>query len=466
VKFSARRVGWFLLLALAFATRLALFVERRDDPPAWDERFNLANLARMHQRGAYEPANYWYGGLSYLPQAALLEAIEWARGTFAATAIPAMYVAAPDEPNGGQVSAAGFRVCLALQLAYGIASLVVMGRWARRFAGARGGLLAAALLAAVPQHLHASVTFKPDILLLLTTLWTLERTTAAITRPGWRRFLAAGCGVGLTTATKLNGAVVAAPLVVFVVWNAIAATTAVTAGKRRDDASRRRELARARSIVAWSVLAAATALAIFVLVDRHIERHLAWARRNVGHYELRARQEGELQASSPLRMVTLLADGAYFGPLGAAVGGAATAWWLARAARGVRTRWRTRRKVLAVTAFPVAFLAQFVATGHAKANHLLEVAPFVLLATVALGGALARPAPAVVRRRLYGGALILACGLQLAVTASLEENRRGRRASDPSGAERKPGRSDRPARPGARRGTPAVPVPPAGPAGS
>jgi 4-amino-4-deoxy-L-arabinose transferase-like glycosyltransferase len=459
VKLSARRLGWLLVLTLALATRVALLVERRDDAPAWDERFNLNNLRRLHERGAYEPANYWYGGLSYLPQAALLESLERLRSLPGGAAIAPMY------GSDAQVSAAGFRVCLALQALYGVVSLAILGRWVRRFAGARAGLVAAAMLAAVPQHLHASVTFKPDILLLLVTLWALERTSAAIERPSWRRLLAVGLAVGFATATKLNGAVVAAPLVVFVGWSGMAALVLP------DREERRRALLRVRSIAAWSTVAAGLALATFVVVDRHVDRHLAWARRNVGHYELRARQEGELATSSPLRMATLLADGAYFGPVGALLGAAATTFWLLRAARSTRSasqrgRSRTRLRILSQAAFPVAFLAQFLATGHAKANHLLEIVPFVLLATAASAAILVRPMAAPMRRRLYGVALILACGAQLAVTASLEENRRGRRANDPSGAENRRGRSDRPARPAAKRGTPAAPAPPAGPAGS
>src|SRR6185295_16347371 len=94
-------------------------------------------------------------------------------------------------------------------------------RPAHRFAGS--GLLAAAVLAAFPRHLLASVEFKPDILVILLVLLTFYWTLDAALRPSLARFLAVGLGVGLAVSTKYTGIAAALPI-----------TTAVLVNGRRD----------------------------------------------------------------------------------------------------------------------------------------------------------------------------------------------------------------------------------------
>jgi 4-amino-4-deoxy-L-arabinose transferase-like glycosyltransferase len=345
-----RRAALLALLALALAVRLAVVVERHDEPPGWDERFNVANVVRLVERGRLEPANHWYGGASYVPQALLVGAAQ-AAGSAAI--------------DGRRLRPLGTLLTLLPQAAYGVLSLAVAWLVGRRLLGPRAALLGVALLAASPRHLHASVFFKPDILLLLATLSALLLTLRAARRPTAGSHLAAGVAIGLAVGTKLNGAPAALPL---------ALATAVGAGLK----PRR-----------WLLLglAAAAALATYLAFNPDLPATLRAFGRNLEHYEERATEGSVLGRSAGF-----LLDETFQGPLLGGLGLAGLGLLAARVVRRARRRGLADPRTLAwllFLAYPVAYaLVYATLTSRAKANHLLQVLPFgsLLAAWVLVAG--------------------------------------------------------------------------------
>jgi 4-amino-4-deoxy-L-arabinose transferase-like glycosyltransferase len=327
------------LLALHFALRLWLAVERSGEGPAWDERFNINNIVSILRSGDWAPANFWYGGLSYLPQTLLLKALAWLPGISGRLSIV-----------DGAFPRPAFAVCLALQAVYGTLSLLLAYRLGRRLLAPWTALAATAILAGTGRHLHASTFFKPDILLLLLSLATVLATLRVLERPTWRQFSLAGLAGGLATAAKLNGGLVLPPL-------ALAAWLA---------------LRNLRQTTARLALAAAIAAGAYLLWNPHVRLHWKSLQRNLVHYE---NTVDDRSAPVLLQTLSFFAQSEFHGPLLALVALAGCALWLARA-------WRARhqagwREPLVVLSFPViTFLVYAAMTDRAKANHFLQVLPF------------------------------------------------------------------------------------------
>ena len=347
---ESRRISPWLLLILAasFVLRLWLASSELNASRFWDEQINLSNVASLLE-GHLRPATGVYQGLSYLPQAGLLAAVE---GLHRATGWEGLAVR----------SAQGFTplaylLCRLLQTLYGTLSLFATYLLGRRLFSEPAAILGALLLALTERHLHASVIFKPDILLLLWTvvafLWILD----GVEKPGLRSYLLAGLGVGLCVATKLNGALVAIPLVL--------GTAALFRRERR--------------VALWLLLSGLVAAVVFVLFNPYVGVQVAAFERNLSHYERRS-------TGSHLDVLwqtfALPFTRAFHGPLiglCAVLGGALTA---ARS-RGLRT--------LVFLSYPVAYIALYsVVTARFKENHFLQILPFTsLLAAYFLLDALA-----------------------------------------------------------------------------
>ncbi|HKV11528.1 MAG TPA: glycosyltransferase family 39 protein [Thermoanaerobaculia bacterium] len=341
--------GWLLLiLAASFVLRLWLASSELNASRFWDEQINLSNAGAVLD-GSLRPSNAYYQGLSYLPQAALLALVQ---GLHRATGWEELAVR----------SAAGFSplayfLCRLLQTLYGTLSLFATYLLGRRLFSEPVAILGALLLSLTERHLHASVIFKPDILLLLCTvvafLWILD----AVEKPGLRSYLLAGLGVGLCIATKLNGALVAIPLVL--------GTAALFRKERR--------------AVLWLLLSGLVAAATFVLFNPYVGVEAAAFERNLGHYERRSTGShlGVLWQTLAVPFTK-----PFHGPLTgvcAVIGGALTA---ARS-RSLRT--------LVFLSYPVAYMVLYaVVTTRFKENHFLQILPFTsLLAADFLLGALA-----------------------------------------------------------------------------
>jgi hypothetical protein len=195
------------LLAWAFVLRLGAAVPNPTGSRFWDERFGLENVHSLLAEGEIRPANGYHPSLSYLPQAGLMGASE---ALHRATGREELRVL---RPRGG-FTRTGYLLARFLQVVFGTLSLVLLYRIGRRVSSPAVGLWAALVLAAVPWHLRQSAIYKPDILLVLTTLLAFAAALALAERPTRRRFALAGAAVGLALASKYNAGPAAFPVIV------------------------------------------------------------------------------------------------------------------------------------------------------------------------------------------------------------------------------------------------------------
>ncbi|HVG06164.1 MAG TPA: glycosyltransferase family 39 protein [Thermoanaerobaculia bacterium] len=245
------------VLAVAFAIRLwLLFVL----PRYYDDHYVLNNISTF-LAGSLVPRHSYYGSLSYLPQAIVLGLMDF---LYSVTRIDAFRVHGM-RVEGFTIEA--FRVTRLFVVAYSLVSIVMIYKVGRRLFSPTVGVIAAAVLAAYPQHVRSAGQLKPDMLALLFTLVALYWTAAAVQDPRRPRFLLAGVGVGLATAAKYTGASSALPLTVWALWTGF-----------RD---RRR----------WGLLALAglTSVATFFALNPWVGTVLRFVFRLTGFYENKAR---------------------------------------------------------------------------------------------------------------------------------------------------------------------------------
>lgn len=133
------------------------------------------------------------------------------------------------------------------------------------------GLLAALVLAATPQFLHAGSIFKPDILLLLCTVLTFYWILGLAADPSRRGYLLAGLEVRLCMSTKLNGGLIAVTVV------------AVTAAIARWPFARR-----GLERLGWLALSGVTAAVVFLALNPYRLLTLDFFKMNLAHYEKQA----------------------------------------------------------------------------------------------------------------------------------------------------------------------------------
>ncbi len=280
---SRHRSWWIapslaLLLLWAAALRIWMASSGLTSGHYWDERYSVKNLRAILEGGTLEPVNYYYPSLSYLPQAAVLAAIEGASGVFGE---PFSFFA------DGSFAPSGYLLCRLIQVLYSLGTLLLTFLIGRRLISAEAGLVAALLLAVAPQHVRLSTMWKPDITLLLAILLALWWTLDALDRPSLGRYLLAGAGVGLALASKLNGGPIAAPL-------AIGAAVAGIKDRRH-----------------WWGLPAAgvTAAIVFVALNPQVGRYLDALERN---QELYSRQVRGPDLTLPERIVQVAREEAGF----------------------------------------------------------------------------------------------------------------------------------------------------------
>lgn len=195
------------VLAVAFAIRLwLLFVL----PRYFDDHYVLNNISSF--LSSLRPRHSYYGTLSWLPQTIVLGLMDF---LYSVTRIDAFRVHGM-RVEGFTIEA--FRITRLFVVGYSLASIVVIYKVGRRLFSPAVGLLAAAVLAAYPQHVRSAGQLKPDMLALLFTLVTLYWTAAAARDPRLQRFLLAGVGVGLATSAKYTGASAALPLALWALW--------------------------------------------------------------------------------------------------------------------------------------------------------------------------------------------------------------------------------------------------------
>lgn len=200
------------LLLASFTLRAWHASAKLDNTRHFDERFSLRNVEAVLS-GTLRPANAYYPSLSYLPQTAVLAA---SQGLHRLTGWPALAIHDDEAPDGW--SATAYLLCRLVSVAAGTLSIWVTFLVGRRLFGPREGLLAAALLAAVPAHLVSSTLFKPDVLVVLFTVLTFHWALAAAHAETRGSLLRAGAGVGLAVAAKYTGVGAALPVVAAGLW--------------------------------------------------------------------------------------------------------------------------------------------------------------------------------------------------------------------------------------------------------
>ncbi|HEX6200847.1 MAG TPA: glycosyltransferase family 39 protein [Thermoanaerobaculia bacterium] len=354
---AGRTVVWLLAALLLWSAlpRFWLITVEPDAGRLWDERFTVANVAVILLRGAWEPQNYWYGSLSYLPQLAAVAAVEGARDLGAP-------LPAPRTEEGRHFTPAGYVLARAFQALYGLLSIGLAYLLGRRLFSPWVGLGGAFFLAASPRHVHASSVLKPDILLALLTLAAFLAFVEALRHLRLRPYLLSGLAVGLATATKLNGGALGLPL---------ALGTALRAGSWRR----------------WAHLAAAgvASVAAYAVLNPQLGRIWDAFEKNRTWYD---RHSPEGRGETLREMAGYLFDPDFHGPVVAALA-LVGAGVLARRAWAAGLRSAEGASWAAFLSFPVLYVAAYLlVTTRAKENHFLQVLPFsALLAALALEAA-------------------------------------------------------------------------------
>lgn len=244
------------ILGVALFVRLwLLFVL----PRYFDDHYVLNNISSFLE--TLRPRHSYYGSLSFLPQAILLGVMDF---LYSVTRIDAFRVHGM-RVEGFTIEA--FRITRLFVVAYSLLSIVVIYKVGRRLFSPAVGVIAAAVLAAYPQHVRSAGQLKPDMLATLFTLVTLYWTVAAAGDPRLPRFLRAGVGVGLATSAKYTGASSALPLAVWGLWTGF----------------------RDRRRWGWLVLAGLTAVATFFVLNPWVGTVFRFVFRLSSFYEGKAR---------------------------------------------------------------------------------------------------------------------------------------------------------------------------------
>jgi hypothetical protein len=271
---SATRLSLALLLGWSFLLRVWATTPELSAQRFWDERYGLENIRFLLAEGEIRPANGFHPSLSYLPQAALLAASE------------ALHRATGWESLGvfrdGGFSPTAYLLCRLLQAVFGTLSIYLTYLAGKRLFYADVGLLGALLLSAVEWHIRQSVIYKPDILLVLTTLVSFLWSLDALERQTWQSYCKAGIGIGLAMASKFNGGPAGLPLVLAALGNS---------GWRRWDRWQR------------LALAAATAAAVFLILNPFLVLDPHLYARDFSHTIQNYSTKGTLQESSHAKVL-------------------------------------------------------------------------------------------------------------------------------------------------------------------
>ncbi len=357
---SPRAVRWGLGAILTLHLVLSLWLGWPEPGPTrwWDERFNVFNLEAILKPGGFELANGYYGGVSYLPQAGLLAIGQELHQRFET---PAMV------NRAGHLTPTAYHLLRSTQALWGSATLLLLFLLGRRLLRPEGALLAVGLAAITPRLYHSSAIFKPDIELVAATLLALLCSWRALEgRPHYGRYLLAGAAVGLAVGAKLNGVAVAIPLTLATLW-----------ALRSGEAWRR---------LSALALAGGASFLTFWAFNPDLPRVLRSLEKNQAHYQRTTDSGGPLEVLIETLGYPFTEN--FHRPWIASLGGLGlllVARWLwrrrsATEGQSLRLRW-----AVLLSYPPAYYLLYALASPRAKANHFLQVVPFVALgAAVAL----------------------------------------------------------------------------------
>jgi len=364
---SARRLLLAATLAAAVTLRLWYGWQWPDRSRFWDEGYALENVRSVLVDETLRPAKAYYPSPVFnLPPALVIRALE-GQGE------QRLF-----DPATGGFGAWAYRICRAFQALAGGLGLLMLYFLGNRLFGPREGLLASAILAFVPWHVHASGIFKPDALLSFGVLAALAAAAWFFERPGWKQALAVGAGVALAASAKLTGALVAVPLAASALW----------LWRRR--------------VRHWLMLvvAGASSALLFILVNPYWRAYPHFVSGLQRDYAMRAHQQGMTRWQVPERFLRLLTGSTGLGLVAGTAAVVAYVWLVARLLRAGGTRGPAHRAgMAAVLAFPPLYATVYaLQTAYFKANNFLPLIPVFALAlaagAVALGRQTRRPAAA------------------------------------------------------------------------
>ncbi len=200
-----------IAVLMAWALGLRVWYASADLRPDrfWDERYSVPNVHAALEEGTLKPKRYAYLRLTYLPQVAVLGGIQAA----ARIVQPAFSWFEDTEMRPG-----GYLACRLIAVAIGCLTILLTIRLGTRLISPEVGLLAGFLVAASPTHLVYSSIFKPDIVVVATTLLAVLWSLRAVSAASVGAYLLAGVGIGLALSSKPTGGATAVPLALAAGW--------------------------------------------------------------------------------------------------------------------------------------------------------------------------------------------------------------------------------------------------------
>ncbi len=359
------RATWGLaaILVLAAALRIAFGWPLPSATRAFDEKYTLENVRRLLATGDFAPAHAFHPSLSYLPQTAVLGALEACRCLTLGTGSERVLTSRRSAGRqGGRLALTplAYRGCRLFNTLIGLGSLVLVYAIGTRLSSRGTGLIAAALVAFAPWHLWSSAICNEDASFVLAILGVVWATLAALDRPTTGRYLLAGLAIGVALSTKFSAGPVALPLAI------------ATLARVRDD---RRALIRL-------TLAALVAVATFAVANRHLVTDFDRYSKDFGltlrDYQRKSKSQGNSRLEVLGAGLASPADSMYLGRTRAllALAGAL----LVAGGRGgdADPRRRTGWRVLLL--FPVTYIGAYAAvTRNISPHNWLPVLPIAAL---------------------------------------------------------------------------------------
>lgn len=327
----------------------------------WDERYSLRNVQKIFATGTLVPQNAYYPLLAHLPQYAVLAAAEkvhsWTGG---------------DESlvfdRRGRFSKHSYLMVRLVAVGYSLVGLWLTYLVGRRLFDVRVGLLGALILSGIPWHARSAVNFKPDALLVMTTVLAFWLGLRALSRPTAGRYAFAGLGFGLAISSKVIGGLVAVPF-------ALASL-----------------VARGRAL--WRLgllsLAGATAAATYIALNPDFRTNLHYLGMVLRFYSRTAEQSGGSHLGTLWRPVTWLLQWNVHGTLLGVVCLVALIWLGLRTINTLRTQAGDEPQAVQLGRLMLVTYPIFHAVGYAivtptfKNNNFVPILPFTAIAAAYL----------------------------------------------------------------------------------
>lgn len=318
----------------------------------WDERHSLQNIHKILTENTLRPQNGHHPGLSYYPYAILFKASQTAHDKLGIEELAILDQRSTFTPNA-------YLLARGTQAGLGVLSIYLTFLIGRRVFRADVGLLGAFLLAAAPWHIRQSSIYKPDILLVATTLLALLLTLRTLEKPTWARYLWVGGAIGLALSSKFNAAPVAIPLVV-----------GTFLGR-----------AEWRKLVPRLVASGGLAVAVFLLFNPYVVLDLPfyryWFGKTIADYQRKGHQRaGGSHWLQPIHLVQTTVSVRFLGLVAgpSAIAGIVRSGWQVKNSRAATM------PLLMICSYVLGYAVLYsVATANPSEHNWLPLLPFLAL---------------------------------------------------------------------------------------